>query len=103
MGLSCDSSIVEGATRKMTDALGKPIPLSPQGGILNIWEATDLTEIEHQWVALGYLLVKRSVAMHWGAHTRPLTIGWVAEMDRCMIAEKTVYKLRGCPKKWDKK
>lgn len=70
---------------------------------MNVWDATDLTEIEQQWTALGYLLVKRAVAILWGSPKRPLTIGWVAEMDKCMIAEKEVYKARGCPKKWNKK
>lgn len=90
-------------TRKMQDTLGRKIPLTPKLGILNIWDATDLTEIEQQWTALGYLLVKRTVAMLWGSPRRPLTIGWVEEMDKCMIAEKEEYKARGCPKKWDKK
>lgn len=87
------------ATQKFKDTLGKQLQLTPRLGILNVWDATDLTEIEQQWVALGYLLVKRAIAMLGGSKTKPLMIGWVAEMDRCMIAEKEVYKLRGCPKK----
>lgn len=93
----------QSALDKMQAALGKSIVLTPHLGLLNIWEDTDLTLSEKQWVALGFVLVKRLVAMYWGSSRRPLLTLWAAEMDRCMVAEKDVFRSRGAPKKWDKK
>lgn len=93
----------EAVTQQMLDTLGKKISLTPKLGVLNNWDATDLTDIEQKWAALGYLLTKRAIAIHWGLARRPPVIEWVAAMDKCMTAEKEVYKTRGCPKKWDKK
>lgn len=86
-------------SEKMQTALGKSIHLTPRLGLLNIWEDTDLTSIEKQWAALGFVVVKRLIAMYWGSQQRPLLTQWLTEMDRCMVAEKDVFRSRGCPKK----
>lgn len=90
----------QAALVKMQTTLGKSIDLTPRLGILNVWDETDLTSIEQQWVALGFLLIKLLIAMYWGSSQRPPLIRWTAEMDKCMVAEKEVFRSRGCPKKW---
>lgn len=71
--------------------------------LLNIWEATDLTQNEKSWVSLGWALAKRNIAQKRGVGEMPTIRDWVADMDRAMIAEKDAFKHRGCPKKWDRK
>lgn len=103
VGMLGDSTAVGSSYTTNAGHPGEKISLTPKLGVLNIWDATDLTDIEQKWAALGYLLTKRAIAIHWGLTRRPPVIEWVAAMDKCMTAEKEVYKTRGCPKKWDKK
>lgn len=91
------------ATTHLQTALSKSITLTPKLGLLNIWDATDLGDIDQHLVTLGYTLVKRELARGLGSAAPPSVAIWLKELDRCMLAETEVFVHRGCPKKWDKK
>lgn len=68
--------------------------------LLDIWEPTDLTHRDQDWAILGMALIKRNIAQKWGASLPPTPEQWCDDMDNAMVAEKSVYVHRGCPKKW---
>lgn len=82
---------------------GKAIVHSPRLCLLTVWEATDLTQTERTWASLGFVLAKRNIAQGWGTGDLPKYSKWANDMDNGMIAEKDVFKHRGCPTKWDHK
>lgn len=70
--------------------------------LLNVWDPTDLTHSDQDWVILGMALIKRNIARKWGAPLPPTLQEWCRDMDNAMMSKKSVYVHHGCPKKWAK-
>lgn len=84
----------------MKDVWGVRLRLEVKRCILNVWEPTDLTAKGKTWATLGQMIAKRNIARLWGADTLPTIRSWKADLDWCMLHEKSVYIARGCPQKW---
>lgn len=90
-------------TSLITRVCRHQVPREPKCCLLNVWDATDLNLIQQTWATLGMMIAKRNIASLWGGTGVPTIPQWCNDMDIIMVAEKTVYIHRRCPKKWIQK
>ena len=86
----------------MGEVLDCTLQPSPKWCLLNIWTPLDINRMERIWTTLGFIVAKRNIVRLWGAINPPRLQDWKQDMDWSMLAEKTIYEGRGCPRKWEK-
>lgn len=76
--------------------------MDPKCVLLGIHTDVDIPRYQLLLSNLGLVVAKRDIARYWGRPELPTLKEWQTGMDMYMGAEKTVYKARGCPRKFRK-
>ena len=78
------------------------LPWTPQLALLGIWGEQVVPRDQLLFCNIALIVAKRDIIQLWGTVTIPRVADWCRNMDWCMRAEESVYKARGCPRKFDK-
>lgn len=91
---------------KVTDIMamvvGQSVPRDPRWLLLMVKGDHRWPRHAELWLALAAGVAKRNIARAWGSRAPPHWDQWRKDLDWCQAAEETIYKSRGCIKKWRK-
>lgn len=86
----------------MARVTGQEIPREPRWLLLMIKGDLHWPRYTDIWLSLAAGVAKRNIAREWGSRVPPSWNQWQRDLDWCQAAEATIYKSRGCTKKWRK-